>query len=219
MRILSIIAGLVFGLSTVSFCYAMGSVDNDGWLEGRGLAVRPVAEMASKLPDRAWFLYGIGLGETIEDGIEFWNKRQEAVDVVVEAVDAELLDGAFALKGPEFVGDGHIGRWVNVRDNGRVTTVAAGQKKIFRFSVNVPRDVSKGDYWGGVTVREVAQRESVSQKGAALWRVGVRMLLRVRSGGATQYLPQTGGRVVYYPELTLFLGRIFRFLPAPFGRG
>lgn len=218
LRFLSIVVGLAFGLSTVSFCYAAGSADS-GWLEGRGLAVRPMKRLAGELTDRTWFLYGTDQrGGVVEDGVEFWNKRQQVVHVIVEAVDAELLDGAFALKGPEFAGSGHIGKWVHVRDGAKVVVVGPGQKRIFHFSARVPPDVLNGDYWGGVTVREVAQRESASQKGAALWRVGVRMLLRVRIGGATEYLPQTGGQVVYYPELTLFLRRIFRSLPVPFGR-
>lgn len=206
--------GICVGIILVpSSSYASGE---NGWLNANGLAARPV-------DSRTWFLYTSEPGSRIADTIEFWNMRPEAVTVVVGVSDAELLDGAFSLQEPDQMGR-YIGRWVNfpVREINMIM-VGAGQKRLFPFAVTVPLNISPGDYWGGVTIREIGTRGSS-------WRVGVRMLVRVASESfrpaRSQYLPQIGAGAVYYPELTLFLRHfvehlspVFQVLAVPFYRG
>lgn len=205
------------------FVFDVAGAASSGWL------VRPFDQSVGESGRRTWFLYGVDggakNGSRIDDAVEFWNQREETMKVVVEPADAKLLNGAFALSEPGSASE-FIGKWVNISGDGmsrdRVVTVGAGQKKIFPFSVNIPEGVANGDYWGGVTVREIVPHGSA-------WRVGVRVMVRVGAthvsasgalgSGVIGRLPQGGGKVAYYPELTLFLQRLSRVLPAPFGRG
>lgn len=153
------------------------------------------------------------------DAVEFWNRREESVRVAIEAVDAELIEGAFALKSPGNPGE-YIGKWTDFLDtpsNTRsdthsarepVVTIPAGGRKIFRFSIAIPSDATFRDYWGGMTVREIVSQGSS-------WRIGVRTLLRIRApnADANQLLPQVGGGVSYAPELTLFLQDLMQQMP------
>ncbi len=182
------------------------AVDNGGWLAAHDMAVRPavLSGMAEgSLGSRNWFLYQSKAGSRINDTLEFWNKGKKEVKIVVEVADAELLNSGFALSQPGLVGK-YIGKWVNFAGQNVVVTVGAGQKRRFPFSIMVPVNVRGGDYWGGVTVREIASGEAKGPANA-VWRVGVRVLVRVTRSGTTVRLPQVGFGGVYYPELSLFL--------------
>ncbi len=182
-----------------------------GWLESHGLAVRPISLLSG---GRIWFLYGASPGSRIIDTVEFWNRRKESVRVAVEAVDAELIEGAFALKSPNKPGI-FIAKWVNflnvTSSHESVVEVPVGGRKTFSFAMKIPLDAKYRDYWGGVTVREIVPHGSS-------WRVGIRMLIRLHAADSstTQYLPQVGGGVFYAPEATLFLQDLFDRLTREF---
>lgn len=215
---------LCVGLLSVPFGLDVAMADSGGWLAAHEMAVRPAVlggANGGSLGSRNWFLYQSKAGARIDDTLEFWNKGKKEVKIVVEAADAELLDSGFALIQPGVTGK-YIGKWVSfVRDGGvrggpglvdqtdkaTIVTVGAGQKRQFPFSIMVPLDAHEGDYWGGITVREILLGES-KRPANAVWRVGVRVLVRVGrsdAGGATVRLPQVGFGGVYYPELSLFL--------------
>lgn len=193
---LSICIGFI-GIPFVSAAVLNGG----GWLATHEIAVRPA--VFGDAGSRNWFLYQSKAGSRIDDVLEFWNRGKKEMEIVIEATDAEFLSGGFSLSQPGTEGK-FIGKWVKFFSKNMVVTVGAGQKRQFPFSIIVPMDARKGDYWGGVTVREISSNK-LKGTANAVWRVGVRVLVRVKSSGTTVQLPQVGFGGVYYPELSLFL--------------
>ncbi len=176
--------------------------NNGGWLSANGLSVRPFD--GENLEHRTWFLYKGKTGSDIYDAIEFWNEKPEAVEIIIESVDATLLDGAFSLRSP--TDPGHfLSQWIKIKDKNteKTTTVEPGGKRIIPFSIHIPENVAKKDYWGGITIREITKHKPA-------WRVGIRILIRVQNekSATTERMPQEGEETPYYPELTLYLEQI-----------
>lgn len=175
---------------------AHGANNGSTWLSANDLAARPFESISSK-ERRIWFLYKAKPASQINDTIEFWNQRKKPVRVKIEAADAELSNGAFALRAPNNPGN-FLNHWM--RSTEQILTIEPGEKQIIPFSIDIPHDATSKDYWGGITVREIVDHGSA-------WRIGVRVLIQVRPGhsSATERLPQAGGKAVYHPEATLWV--------------
>lgn len=99
---------------------------------------------------RSWFVYTLNLGESREDVVVVNNHSEEAMTVVVEALDAvSTSDGGYSLVSS--IDDNRdLGNWVEL-DKTELVIPALSSAEV-GFKLTVPQTASVGEHNGGVVV-------------------------------------------------------------------
>ncbi len=131
----------------------------------------------------SWFLYEVDPGATIEDAVQISNPGDKSTKLKLEGLDAGMNDdGGFGLASSSEENE-DIGKWITLESS--EISLAPKEKKIVKFTVNVPLDADVGDHIGGLAVYKMSDvaDETVKAGGASVGistRVGARIYLTVK---------------------------------------
>lgn len=102
--------------------------------------------------NQSWFRYYEGPGSTINDAVELSNVGNETKTVKLYATDATSNQaGSFTPKMLEDKQNG-IGSWTKLEQD--IVTLAPNQSLEVRFTINIPKDISPGQYFGSIINEE-----------------------------------------------------------------
>lgn len=124
------------------------------------------------------FIYSLKGGESAEDGVKIFNYTDAEVSVILGAVDSiAASDGSFSCK-QNTDQQKVVGTWVELTAD--KVTIPAKSDTIVPFTVNVPKDVSPGEYDGCVTAQDASNFATKKGSGILLgFRSAIRMAITV----------------------------------------
>jgi hypothetical protein len=155
-------------------------------------------------PTRSRLSYQVEPGQVISDEYIVINSGTSAAQVTLLATDAyNASDGTFALLLTAATPK-DVGTWVNFSGAPTASfTLAAGEKRVVPFAINVPADASPGDHAGGLVVSSITDGDKVKIDR----RVATRLYLRVK-GDIQALLTISSVDAEYAPSLNPFDGRV-----------
>jgi hypothetical protein len=110
--------------------------------------------------NQSWFVFTRNPGESIDDVVTVKNFGDETATVSIYPVDATTSQsGSFILKFDHEDQDG-IGEWTTV--SSKSIQVKAGERVDVPFTIKVPKELSPGQYIGGIVIEYGA--EAAAQK-------------------------------------------------------
>lgn len=142
--------------------------------EAGNVGIMPAGGRGEPFEGRAWFVYDLAPGQSVQDAAVITNTSTKPLKVRVYAVDATVTrEGAFALLGEDWK-NRDVGGWVRLPVGGdEVLTLSPGEKRRLPFTFAVPPNADTGDHLGGIVVQEV---EPFRGQGIqVITRVGVRI--------------------------------------------
>lgn len=113
-----------------------------------------------KTPDpysgnQSWFRYYESPGKVVNDALILRNLGDQPITVKIYATDAATNQaGSFTLKTAEEEQNG-LGKWTEISKS--QITLTPNQSEEVPFQINVPADLSPGQYFGGILHEEVAK--------------------------------------------------------------
>jgi len=111
------------------------------------------------------FIFEVKPGQTIEDYVQIQNMSNKEESFLLYGADPTFsAQGTPAYKTRQAGGNGE-GRWI-LFDETEVK-MAPNEKRIVRFSLQIPQTAAKGDYRAGITM-EKAARPSANQPGISI---------------------------------------------------
>lgn len=134
------------------------------------------------------FTYNLDPGAHIEDSVRVINPGTEAQGLAIFAVDATMSDGGgFALK--DITEDQNsVGSWITLDSD--LLTVEPNSESEVKFTIDVPKTASPGDYAGGVLISS-DYSQNVNADAEAAPTTGITAVIRV---GVRVYVTVTGER-------------------------
>lgn len=116
--------------------------------------------------NQSWFTFEKKTGETINDTASVKNLSDKPVKAHVYAVDATSNDsGSFILKLENEEKTG-IGKWTTVSSND-VITIPPQQSVDYPFHINIPDNLTPGQYFGGLVLEEITDNPQFEAIAAA----------------------------------------------------
>ena len=116
--------------------------------------------------NQSWFVYTKNPGETIEDIATIKNFGDEAATVSIYPVDATTSEsGSFILKFEHDDQNG-IGDWTTVSKS--PIEIKPDERIDVPFTINVPKDISPGQYIGGIVIEYGPDAAQPQQSNACL---------------------------------------------------
>jgi hypothetical protein len=148
---------IIQAILTATICYLVSS--------STALAAAQVT-LTVKNPDpytgnQSWFVYTKNPGETIEDIASIKNFGDESANVLIYPVDATTSDaGSFILKF-EHENQNGIGEWTTVSKS--PIAIKPNERIDIPFSIHIPKDISPGQYIGGIVLEYGPSAKSPQQ--------------------------------------------------------
>ncbi len=160
--------------------------------------------------DSSWLMMAGSPGEKVSVEFVLVNGEEDQQVYELAVLDAEATqeeDGFFALTA-ETAAQYEIGAWGKLDDV--QVTLEAGESLQSTVTLNIPRDVELGEYWGGVSAMQVTPDvEGVGSGLSVAVRNGLRIHLEVVAGDGIV------SKMAYWPYIfggVLLLGLIFVIL-------
>lgn len=152
-------------------------------VEVGGIGILPANPDPTQLLTKSWFIYEVDPGATIEDAVILRNKKDTAVKVKLEAVDATIAsDGTFGLLDVTSSSQYDIASWTKLEAT--ELTLKPLTDTTVPFTITIPKDAEVGDHIGGLVIYRTDNiPDQVARSGGTqvniFTRVGARIYLTV----------------------------------------
>lgn len=125
---------------------------------GKGISIVPTSPNAE---NPYYFIYELKPGDSLSDSASIVNPKKVDAYVYVSSLDTAegSTDADFKMES-RYAEQSAVGKWISVEESKREIEVAAGEIEEVNFTVTIPADLAKGEYWGAIAASEIVSQQN-----------------------------------------------------------
>jgi len=126
-----------------------------------GFNIRPASSTVSN--NAAYFDYEIEPGNQINDEIEVVNTSNQPISLIIYPAEAQPSDNGGLTFGDRETNMGSTGRWLDLEQI--ELTLAPKDSRLIPFKVNIPPEITSGEYVAGIVAEQTNVNQTNSDQG------------------------------------------------------